>query len=206
MMVSVAIFSMVMVVALGALLSISASERKAETLKSVMTNLDFALDSMSRSIRTGINYDCVPSLPIPAVPVPTDCSAGNGSYIIEFQAVEASLPTCMLGSTCVVAYCRGTGGTCSASGTGILRSINGAAFVPITATEVQISNLLFYIKGAPRAPADTFQPKVTITMSGYIPLNGAGSQASCLGQSSTGSSQCSAFNVETSVTQRLYDQ
>ena len=207
-MVSVAIFSMVMVVALGALLTISASERKAETLKSVMTNLNFALDSMSRSIRTGINYDgftaCTPSLPVVGVPTPTDCT--TGTYAIAFQAVTASLGSCVVGSPCVVVYCRGTGNTCSSSGTSILRSTDGGAnFLAITAPEVQVSNLTFYVKGAPRG--DGFQPKVTVTVNGYIPLNGtAATQSSCIGQSTTGAAQCSAFNLETSITQRLYDQ
>ncbi len=202
-MVSVAIFSMVMVVALGALLSISAQERKAETLKTVMTNLDFALDSMSRSIRTGLNYQCNPSLPIAGVPTATDCP--GGSYIIAFQAVAGSLPSCLPNANCIVVYCRGTGSTCSSSGTTVLRSINNGPFYPITTTEIQIANLMFYVKGAPRS--EGFQPKVTISMNGYIPLSGnATSEASCLAPGSSGSAQCSAFNIETSVTQRLYDQ
>ena len=212
-MVSVTIFAMVMVVALGALLTISASERKAETLKSVMTNLNFAMDSMSRSIRTGVNYDgfnCSPSsLPVSAIPTATDCSTGTGTYAIAFQAVQASLPSCVVNQPCVVTYCRGNGSTCSASGTSILRSIyNGTAnsgFLPITSSELLISNLSFYVKGAPRG--DSLQPRVTITISGYIPLNGgAATQSACIGQGSSATSQCSAFNIETTVTQRLYDQ
>jgi prepilin-type N-terminal cleavage/methylation domain-containing protein len=51
--VSVMIFSVVMTVALGALLAMSQSDKQAEELKTVVNNLDFALDSMTRTIRTG---------------------------------------------------------------------------------------------------------------------------------------------------------
>ncbi|HVV38925.1 MAG TPA: type II secretion system protein [Candidatus Paceibacterota bacterium] len=211
-MVSVTIFTMVMVVSLGALLTISASERKAETLKSVMTNLNFALDSMSRSIRTGSNYDgftsCNPSLPISGIPTPTDCTAAGGSYAIAFQAIDASLAGCPAsGTPCIVVYCRGAGSTCSSSGTSLLRSTDGGNnFSAITAPEVQISNLSFYVRGAPRG--DGIQPIVTITLSGYIAINGdAATQNNCLGQVSSGATgQCSAFNIQTSATQRIYDQ
>jgi len=58
MLVSVAIFAVVMTVALGSLLAMSESDRKAQTLKSVINNLNFSLDSMSRAIRTGTTYSC----------------------------------------------------------------------------------------------------------------------------------------------------
>ena len=56
--VSVALFSLVMVVALGALLSMSVSIRKAESINSSVNNLSSAIDAMSRSMRTGTNYSC----------------------------------------------------------------------------------------------------------------------------------------------------
>ncbi len=203
-MVSVAIFTMVMVVALGALLSIAAAERKAETIKSVISNLDFALDSMSRSIRTGINYDCNPSLPVSGAPT-NDCAASPGATSIGFQAVEASLPGCIIGSPCMVVYCLGNAGSCNSTGTSILRSINNGTFLPITSSDVIISNFTLYVKGSSRA--DQVQPKVTITISGFISLNGdAATQSACIGQGGSGTAQCSAFNIQTSVTQRLYDQ
>lgn len=55
MMVSVALFSIVLVVALGAILTVLDSNRKAQTLTSVMNNLNFALESMTRSIKTGVD-------------------------------------------------------------------------------------------------------------------------------------------------------
>ncbi len=61
MMVALAIFSIVAVVALGALVKIVSANHKAQTLQASMTNLNFALDSMSREIRVGTGYFCDPS-------------------------------------------------------------------------------------------------------------------------------------------------
>jgi prepilin-type N-terminal cleavage/methylation domain-containing protein len=58
MIVSMAIFSIVAVIALGALTKIIASNRKAQSLQSSITNLNFMLDSMSRELRVGAYYQC----------------------------------------------------------------------------------------------------------------------------------------------------
>jgi len=58
MIVSVAIFSTVVLVAVGALLSIVAANRKANALRVVMENLNFAMESIARDIRTGDGYSC----------------------------------------------------------------------------------------------------------------------------------------------------
>jgi hypothetical protein len=59
----------------------------------------------------------------------------------------------------------------------------------MTAPEVNITNLSFYVVGS--SPSDTLQPKVTMLVSGYVAIS---------------SGQQSVFNLETSVTQRIYDQ
>ncbi|TSC69169.1 MAG: hypothetical protein G01um101456_313 [Parcubacteria group bacterium Gr01-1014_56] len=183
-MVSVAIFSVVMVIALGALLSISAAERKAETLKSVMTNLNFALEGMSRTIRTGLNYHCDTSNISGGTLVPQDCpNASAGSNYFVVQSNDGTF----------VAYCLAGNSVwrLRVSDANLLRTSCSATdgFLPITASEVLISNLTFYVLGAP--VADNIQPKVIFTLNGYVNV------------SSTASS---TFNLQTSVTQRIYDQ
>lgn len=56
--VSLAVFSIVAVVALGALLKIVDTNKKAQTLEASLTNLDYALESMSRELRVGSVYHC----------------------------------------------------------------------------------------------------------------------------------------------------
>jgi prepilin-type N-terminal cleavage/methylation domain-containing protein len=58
MIVSLAVFSVVAVVALTALMSIMAANRKAQTLQSAITNLSYAMESLSREMRVGTKYHC----------------------------------------------------------------------------------------------------------------------------------------------------
>ena len=174
MLVSVAIFSVVMVIALGSLLAMSESDRKAQTLKSVINNLNFSLDAMSRSMRTGINYDCGASGGTTATP--HDCASTPATSIGFLSADNQT-----------VRYCRGNGSACNPAGTAILVSKGSAAFSPLTASEVVITNLQFYVTGAQAA---SLQPHIVILLSGNVPVSS--------GQSST-------FDLQTSVTQRLYD-
>lgn len=172
--VSVAIFATVMVISLGALLAISESDRRAQTLKSVINNLNFSLDAMSRAMRTGTNYHC--DVAQGTVTAPRDCAAGATS--MAFLSAENQ----------TIRYCRGNGSTCSTTGTAVLVSKNGAAYAPLTAAEVTITNLQFFVTGA---ESSTLQPYAVILLSGRVPVS---------------SSQTSVFDLQTSVTQRLYDQ
>lgn len=56
MLVAVAIFSVVMIIAVGSLVSIIDANRKARTQKTVLNNLNATLETMSRNIREGNNY------------------------------------------------------------------------------------------------------------------------------------------------------
>ncbi len=58
MMVSLAIFSMVAVVALGAFVKIISANHKAQSLQSGINNLNFALEGISREIRAGQYFNC----------------------------------------------------------------------------------------------------------------------------------------------------
>lgn len=58
-MVSVTLFAMVMTLSLGAILSIIDGNKKAQAINSVANNLNFAVDSMVRDIKTGYAYTCI---------------------------------------------------------------------------------------------------------------------------------------------------
>ena len=61
MIVSLALFSVVVTVAVGALLMLVGTNEDLQGEQSVMTNLSFVLDSMTREIRTGTRYYCLSS-------------------------------------------------------------------------------------------------------------------------------------------------
>ena len=74
----------------------------------------------------------------------------------------------------------------------IARSLDGGTtWAAVTAPEVVITNLSFYLLGSAQGAADSLQPKLTTLLSGYVQVT---------------ASQKTTFNLETSVTQRLYDQ
>ncbi|MGB4076232.1 MAG: type II secretion system protein [Minisyncoccia bacterium] len=61
MIVAVGIFSIVMLTATGAFLTLIRLDREARLTNNVVTNLSFAVDSIARALRTGVNYDCSPA-------------------------------------------------------------------------------------------------------------------------------------------------
>ena len=58
MIISLALFSVVATVALGALVKILTANRKAQSLQSALTNLNFTLESMARELRVGESFHC----------------------------------------------------------------------------------------------------------------------------------------------------
>lgn len=182
-MVSVAIFTIVMTIALGALLFMSESDRKAQSFKSVINNLNFSMDSMTRSIRTGQVYHC--DISQGSVSSPRDCAAPSASsfafrpadssstFVYKLESSNAAL--CGQPSNRVGCIARSTDG--------------GASYASITSPEVYVDRLDFYVTGS--TVGDGFQPKVTILISGEVTVT---------------ATQKSALNLQTSVTQRIYDQ
>lgn len=141
MIVSVGIFSVVMLIAAGAYLALLGLDRQARATSSLMTNLSFAIDSMERTIRTGSEYKCNNSSSTP------NCTSPGGSF--GFRDSD--------GRTIVYAL----------SGGSITQSINGAAAVALTDPTINIpaSGLRFYVRGVGN---DDVQPQVIFTLRGSV--------------------------------------
>lgn len=58
MMVATAIFTTVSIVAIGAVFTINDANRKAQAIRAVVDNLNLSLESMSRKLMAGNNYEC----------------------------------------------------------------------------------------------------------------------------------------------------
>lgn len=184
MLVSTAIFTIVMVIALGALLAMSESDRKAQTLKAVVNNLNFSLDSISRAVRTGVGYHCG-SL------VGGDCTTPPGGTFFAFTSSSGTGVAYRLENTITDGSAGVVCGQAAAIGC-IARSLDGGTtWSAVTAPEVVITNLSFYLIGSAAGAIDSTQPKLTILLSGYVQVTGT---------------RQTTFNLQTSVTQRLYDQ
>ena len=170
MLVSIAIFVVLVTVSLGAIASIFDANRKSQSLKAVMTNLNFAVEVMAREMRFGTNYHCGSTGNLSQ---PQNCSSGDSS--ISFLSSDGRQIVYSLDSVTHQLQKSEDG---------------GGNFLGITAPEITIQSLKFFVVGAGAVPLNYTQPKVLILLRGY-----AGSKVS---------SQ-SVFTVETTVSQRILD-
>ncbi len=155
MIVAVGLFAVVMVICVGALLSLVHANRKAQALQSVMNNLNIALDGMVRSVRMGNDYNgssvgC-------AAPDGNDCPTGSTRLVFH---PYCDTDTCNPSDTRAYYF----------EGGSIKRSINGSEGVAITAPEVSIDEMLFHVVGSDRT--DARQPKVVIVVKGSAGASG----------------------------------
>lgn len=152
MIVSVALFSIVVTVSTGALLTVLSTNQRAQAIETVMNNLDFALQQMARDIRVGTHYYCGVS---PSLTAYGDCSPSPSNSSFSFTSHDG---------VSRVIY--------ELSGTSILRSVDGGAnYYPITASQINVTRLAFYVSGS--NPSDNQQPKVFIVLQGNVTVKGA---------------------------------
>lgn len=171
MIVSIALFSFVMLATTTVLLSVVDANHKAQGLKTAMNNLSLTLESMARNLRTGSDYQC-------GGVGRSDCS-GSPSNVIAFKD--------QTGDT--VTYCFYDGAIRIAK-QGIAC---GAASDPMTAPEIVIDRLDFYVDGV---SATNQQPRVLIVAGGAVSsLTAAGAKART----------ASRFDIQTFVSQRVPD-
>jgi prepilin-type N-terminal cleavage/methylation domain-containing protein len=136
--VSVGLFALIMTLAAGSYLIMIGVNRHVQGITTGIDNLAFALETMTRSMRTGTTYDCG---------VVGGCPSGTSSFTFKDAA----------GTTIVY----------SLVGTTIYRN-NGIAVSPLTDPSVTVTSLTFYSYGTSRSPADYEQSRVTMIVSGTI--------------------------------------
>src|SRR3989338_9484397 len=91
MIVSIALFAVVMTVAVGALLSLTGANKKAQALQSVMNNLNISVDSMVRNIRMGRDYECVGGTSTGTDTDTADCPSGRTEILF---ACNSEIQSC----------------------------------------------------------------------------------------------------------------
>lgn len=183
MMVAVSIFAIVMLIGVGALLSLVSANRQAEAINSVMQNLNAAIENMSRSIRVGTVYHCETSATAPTPDIlatPKDCTSGGGKLL----AFESSTGDPNNANDQVVYRINGTQLERSTQA-----GVNGS-WVALTAPEVSIDSFQMYVVGSlPQSSGDLISPRVVMEIKGSAPVPGGRT----------------TFTVQASVTQRLLD-
>lgn len=183
MIVSLAVFSVVITIAVGALLVLVKTNDQLQGEQSVMTNLSFALDSMTREIRTGTKYYCDAAANYSAGGPNNIFDDGNNlDTILDLDDVR----DCVNGRTPPshnlqgVAFIEGgesiTGGaderilyffdnTDSTDPKRIYRRFGTRSPEPITSDDIHIQKLEFFVSGsAPESSSEVNQPMVTIVV------------------------------------------
>ena len=150
-MVSMSLFTIVMFMCMGAILTILDANQKSKNLRSVMDNLNFSLEGMTRTIRFGTNYHCGTGTPVTS---PVNCSGGNSTIYVQFiKGITINQIRYSLVGGCVA------------------RSINGLTNQCITSPDANITALSFRVYNSESYfSGDSFQPKVIIVVSGYVGL------------------------------------
>ena len=192
--VSLAIFAMVVTISVGSLMSLIDVNARARSVHTAMTNLSFMLDSMTREIRTGSYYVCgdaVGDLPNGKGTTNTsDCPGSIPQSFFSFQESGKSLTGNTPNDSRRVGYRLNAGIIERRLGNGDGDSnVNEAAdWVAITDPNITISELSFYVTGSAPLP-DLNTPMVTIYISGYVTVRGT----------------AETFDIQTTVSQQLLD-
>ena len=176
-MIAVSLFLVVAVSGMGALLNASFIHQRSEGVSSVLDNLSFMMDDMSRNLRTGYNYHCIDDGNI-LTTTPHSCASGAG---VSFKIASGEAQWI---------YYRGN---TSAGGVGIFKSSDGGlTSVQLTPDEVSIDpNVSGFsvLGGEASTTGDKQQPLVTIQLVGKITIKGV----------------TTPFSLQTSVSQRQLD-
>lgn len=183
MMVSVAIFSIVVMIALGAVLTILDANRKARTLTEVMNNLNFSVEMITRSFKTGVEprYDSENKILYVSAIVLNE--AGFNRETTRYRLSEVIDPNDTSNKI-------GTIEQCVSSDEGVVLDNRaqcpvGGLWTPITSDLVDIDS--FNVAVDPPDGANFVQPRTQIVISGTAKVNEKIS---------------SGFSLQTSVSQR----
>lgn len=188
--VSIGLFAMVMTMSAGIILSIVGGNKKAQQINSVSNNLNFALESLVRDLKTGYDYYCLDTLSqvkdrgVDAVG--RGCGTGGPYDTIQFVSTLA-------GGERVVSYKYArdannagylTKRFCSIVGNSIQEPCS--QYTRVTSPDIDLREVSFYVKASEGGSGD--QPGVLIVIRGTTKLE---------------RNTASDFHIQTYVSQRV---
>src|SRR3989344_344014 len=137
MMISTGIFAVVIIIAVGAMLSLNQAQVKAGNIQNIQDNIRFTLESMTKEFMTGVNFNSA-------------ACGFDGCTEINFVRQDGISAGYCLDSGAVKRFVSPV--TCTSPGSS-----------SITSSAVLVSKLYFYVTGKEPGPADG-QPRITITI------------------------------------------
>jgi len=143
--VSIGIFSIIMLLATGAYLSLISYTHEARATSTLMTSLSYSIDQMAREVRTGVDYKCGPG----------DCTAGTTLSLtndqgddVTYTLINGAIGRCVNQSAC-----------------------SASTAAALTDPAITVSHLLFYVKGT--SSSDDIQPSVVMVVQGQAAVPGS---------------------------------
>lgn len=177
-MIAITIFLIVVMIGTTAILNAYSIGNKSKGMRSIMDNLNFIVEDMSRNIRTGYHYECINNLN-QINETPKSCKDGAGLAFESSNGKEGDP------SDQWVYYINGDN---------LFKSIAGggdSAPIQLNPDEVSITNKKggFSVLGAEGFPPDSQQPFVIIRLAGEI----------------TYKNTKTSFSIQTAISQRTND-
>lgn len=162
-MVATSIFVIVILSSMSSLFVLMGAGKNSRALRFAMDNVNFSMESMTRSIRMGTNYNCVSSndsIDMNDVDSTRDCSSIDDGTFIAFVPQGGSS---RIGYK--ISARNDAGGTHTLQRCDV---VNGC--VDIVSSDVNISGLKFFVSGS--SPSDNRQASVYIIMKGTVLVKG----------------------------------
>lgn len=184
MIVSIGLFTIILFIASSAFLAVLNADRKSRATRIALDNLNLSLEDMSRRIKTGTTYNCGGGAGV------MDCSYPGGTVLAITDQDDQR-----------VTYKRGVGpnavilGGCgnalfSATQGCLVREKVPTTPLAVTGKDINIQNLRFVVNGtASYSTPDVVQPYVVVLVDGVTTVGKI----------------TSAFKLQTTITQRMYD-
>jgi prepilin-type N-terminal cleavage/methylation domain-containing protein len=174
-MVSIALFSVVIAIVAAAFTNLLNYNRIALSTNNVSNNLNFVVDAMARSIRTGTNYQCG------GIGNGPNCVYSSGRSSLAFTDDSGNIDTYILDTTNhEIGECPNQTTTCI---------VGSGSYQVLTDPNIKINSLTFYVQGV--GNTDGIQPQVIMVIQGQMTVGSKNPPVT--------------FDIETSATQRQID-
>jgi prepilin-type N-terminal cleavage/methylation domain-containing protein len=157
-MVATTIFTIIMLMGVGSLVSTSNAAKYSQRLRIAVDNVNFAMESMTREIRMGTNYYCGSSYTMS----PDDKSVNDCTE----EGIVAFVPQQIVSSPGRIGYFRKLRSDGSNTYTLIRCVETGSNCISVVADNINVTELKFSVKGS--GINDFIQPSVIISMKGVV--------------------------------------
>jgi prepilin-type N-terminal cleavage/methylation domain-containing protein len=143
--VAVGLFTIAIFISFGALVGLFDANGKSQTIFSAMTNLNYAIEGMTRDIRFATTYHC--DITNGTLTNAKDCDALTSPYGADSIAITSGAITTIY----------------RFNGTRIEKKVGTGSYVPVTGSDVSLQYVRFYVYGS---EASKSQSLVAIVMKG----------------------------------------